>query len=60
MDTAKQRAADYLGNLVPEITDPLQMAMTAYALNELKHKTKDDAYARLKSMKREGKCQCSL
>lgn len=51
-DIARDKAARYLGSKVPFITDPFQMAITAYALQLAKHKDRDEAYIKLQSMRR--------
>ena len=38
---------------VDKITDPLQMAMVAYALHVSGHNSKQSAFERLKTMKRD-------
>jgi hypothetical protein len=49
-DSARKRAADYLGSKVLQITDPFQMAITAYALQAAFHKDRDTAFNRLRPM----------
>ena len=54
-DIARDKAAQYLSSKVPYITDPFQMAITAYALQLAKHKDRDEAYIKLQSMRRRGR-----
>ena len=54
VDTAVLEAADYLSSKVILLTDPLQLAMTAYALHVANHRARDDAYLGLKRMARSG------
>jgi hypothetical protein len=49
-DSARVRAADYLGSKVLQITDPFQMAITAYALQAAFHRDRDTAFNRLATM----------
>ena len=49
-----ERATNYLSGKVQEITNPFQMAITAYALQLAKHKDRDDGYNKLQSMARRG------
>lgn len=48
------QAAEYLSTKMPFLADPYQLAITAYALHRANHRTKDEAYNRLKSKKRAG------
>ena len=52
--SVNQQAAQYLATKVPHITDPYQMAIVAYALQAANHRSRDDAYNRLKAMRRSG------
>ena len=54
-DGAKTQASKYLAERMREITDPFQMSITAYALQRANHRDKDNAFARLRDMKRAGK-----
>ena len=53
-DAAKTLASEWLSSKMREITDPFQMAITAYALQVTNHRDKDNAFARLTSMRRAG------
>ncbi len=53
--TSKNLAADYLSSKIDDITDPFQMAITAYALQSASHKSRDDAFNKLRYMNRSGK-----
>ena len=61
MSRIRDRAAQYLALKIYDITDPYQMAITTFALQRVGHRSKDDAYARLKTMRRTGEqCACSM
>jgi hypothetical protein len=47
------RATEYMAQKIDRITDPLQMAMMAYALHVAGHNSRQSAYERLKTMKRD-------
>ena len=51
-EVAKQRGSEYLASKYMLISDPLQLAMTAYALDVANHREKDNAYYRLRTFNR--------
>jgi hypothetical protein len=51
--TARQRAMKYLERNLPKITDPYDLAITAYALVLSRSAEADAAYGKLLQMKRE-------
>nr|UCK81481.1 macroglobulin-complement related protein-like 3 [Arenicola marina] len=51
-DQATEQAAAYLSTKIAAITDPFQMAITAYALQAAAHKTRDEAFNKLRNMNR--------
>lgn len=55
-NSALKDGVEYLASKYTEITDPLQLAMTAYALEEARHREKDNAYLRLRTFNRTGQC----
>lgn len=52
-DSAKTLASEYLAGKYTRLTDPFQMAITAYALNLANHREKDNAFSKLKTMRLE-------
>ena len=46
------RASEYLASKLDQITDPFQMAITAYALQASRHSHRTTAYTLLKEMQR--------
>ena len=46
------KACGYLSTKLADVTDPLQMAFMAYALDRCGHVSRSDAYSRLKLMNR--------
>ena len=53
---AMELAGEYLASKMYDLTDPYQLALTAYALQRAGHRTKDEAFSRLLGMRREGEC----
>ena len=47
-------AIEYLASKMELLSDPFQLAITAYALDQTGHPLKDQAFQRLKTMKRQG------
>jgi len=50
--SAVLRASEYLASKLDQITDPFQMAITAYALQASRHSHRTTAYTLLKEMQR--------
>jgi hypothetical protein len=51
---ARDNGAEYLSSKLPFITDPFQLAITAYALQLAKHKDRDEAFINLQRIHRRG------
>ena len=49
-DRARLKSSNYLASKLMNITDPFQMAITAYALQVAQHGDKELAYSLLKDM----------
>ncbi len=55
MDDAKLMAMQYLEQFIPELVDPFQTSLVAYALSVANSKNRNEAFNRLHKMRRVGR-----